>query len=196
MTAKQWWIVFWLRAAYMFRLRWPFIWLQRWAKGELKAKRKPVMTFETPNQLATYAMARFKYRKDQGRIGGWVFALDWVTDPQVFQARLEDTNSTERDGDCDDYHFWAATALKKIDGVRRIYLLSTGYKGGGHATVVYEYRGAWYHLDYRIYSISNPNRAPKQVAGKYSNGEVLFWVFESVDPPWRPVAIFPDRLEV
>jgi hypothetical protein len=154
------------------------------------------MTFEKPTDLVAYATARFRYRKDQGRIGGWVFPLDWITDPEVFQARLENLDNPARDGDCDDYHYWAATALSKIHGVDRIHLLSTGYRGGGHATVIYRYYQSWYHLDYRIYSISDPNRAPMQVADRYGDGSVLFWVFESFDRPWRAVAIYPERLEV
>lgn len=195
MTSKQRWYWFWLKVAFWLRLRWPVIKLQRWIKGEHKAPRREVMTFETPSKLVGYATARFKYRKDQGRIGGWVFPLDWVTDPEVFQARLEGEGEP-RHGDCDDYHFWAATALAKIRGVSDIYLVSTGYKGGGHATVVYRYFGAWYHLDYRIYSISDPHRAPQQVADRYGDGSIMFWVFESFDRPWRAAAIYPERLKV
>ena len=191
---KRTWYAFWLRVMYGARLRWALTWWQRWAKGEHKAERKPVITFPTPNALVDYAMDRFEYRRDQGRIGGWVFPLDWTTDPEVFQARLDD--GVGRDGDCDDYHFWAATALAKIDGVERVYLLFVGYGGGGHATVVYAYRGAWYHLDYRIYAISGPNKAPQQVAERYGDGDVLFWVFEDFERPWRAVAISPRRLVV
>ena len=152
------------------------------------------MTFETPQHLVDYAKARFKYRKDEGRIGGWVFPLDWVTEPEVFQARLE-LSSVQRHGDCDDYHYWAAEALSKIQGVSHIHLLLTGYKGGGHATVVYCHLGAWYHLDYQIYAIADPNKAPEQVADRYGDGQILFWVFESFRWPWRAVAIYPERLK-
>lgn len=194
---KRAWYSFWLRVAFALRLRWPSIWLQRWIKGELKAPKKPIPDFETPHEAAAYAGERFQYRLDMGRLGGLVFPLDWITDPEVFQARLEE--GTAKDGDCDDYHYWAAVAVSKIEGVDSVYLLSSGYPGGAHTTAVFRYKGNWLHFDYSIYPLHDPNEAPAAVAKRYTKAadgdpEVVFYVFETLDPPWRAKAIGPDKV--
>lgn len=186
-----------LRLAYALRLRWPFIWLQRLLKGELSAPREPLPThLKTPEEIYLYAKQRFKYRKDEARLGKWIVPMDWVTDPEVMQHRLN--NPDDRDGDCDDIHFWAARMLQDCPGVSRVYLCSSGFVGGAHTTCVYRYNDAWYHLDYRIYTLANPNSAPMRVASRYTRPpnavKVTFSVFETIDPPWRAVAIGKDQV--
>ncbi|MHA1572984.1 MAG: hypothetical protein ACTSX8_03235 [Alphaproteobacteria bacterium] len=195
MTFKQRWYRFWLQAAYALHLRWPATLVQRWIKGELNAPKAKLKIFDTPQGVVDYAQSRFHYRADTGRVGGLVFPLDWVTHPEVFQARLDD--KTVADGDCDDYHYWAANVLSLIEGVDRVYLLSSGYPGGAHATVVLRYRGRWMLLDYRLHDIADPNVAPIKVAKIHAHGstEVPWYVFESVWNPWRAAAIGPDRIE-
>jgi len=192
---EKWWYGILLRSAYALRLRYPAIWAQRWWMGENKAPRSPLPMFNTPEAIVEYAQNRFRYRSDQGKLGGWMYPLDWITHPEVFQHRLE--NDQDRDGDCDDYHWWAASCLAKIPDVTTIYLLSSGYDGDkGHATCVFEYRGSWKHLDYRIYPLSDPNDAPLEVAKRYTRGgrrvDVPWYVFESQSNPWRAVAIGPN----
>lgn len=197
MTFKQHWFRFWLRAAYFLRLRWPAIWLVRWLKGELSAPRKELPPFKTPDEIIRYAAERFQYREDKGRVGGWVFPLDWVTDPEVFQARLDDR--VQRDGDCDDYHFWVAEALSGVDGIDRLYLMTCGYRGGAHTTVVFrDSWKKWRLVDYALTTLEDPNDAPGLVARRYSidgTGHVTYYVFETLFfPPWRAEAIGPDKI--
>jgi hypothetical protein len=182
---------FWIRVAYLLRLRGPFVRLQRRLKREHKAPRKPLPKFDSPEHVERYVKKRFKYRLDQTRIGGKMIPLDWVTDPEVFHARLDE--GEQKDGDCDDYHAFVAHALKPISGVSDVYLLSSGYKGGGHTTCVYKFKGNWYLFNYSIKLIDDPNDAPRLVAEWGTKGDnevaVEFYVFETIDPPWRAAAL-------
>jgi hypothetical protein len=51
-----------------------------------------------------------------------------------------------------------------------------------------------------LYKLEDPNDAPLKVAERYTRSydpiEVTFYVFETIDPPWRAVAISPDKLMV
>lgn len=195
-------------------------WLQRRGNGEHKAERRPLPTsaeyegtrLETPEQLEAYAQKHFKYRRDSGRLGGFVYPLDYVTEPEVFQARLE--SGAVRDGDCDDYHHWFARCLEQLENPpTEVLALSSGFrraKGatdadgnklprqGGHTTCVYLQGGNWYHVNYRIRLVENPNDAPRLVAEKHgdpSDPRVPWYVFETTS--FRRVRSSPKgRLEV
>lgn len=195
------WFGFWIRIAYWLNLRKLVCYFWRWWFRE--NQHRPLPSFTTPEELQQYLMNRFQYRYDQleanfvGR--HFVFPIDWVSDPEAFQARLEDP--TIKDGDCDDAHMWAAAILSQMGGVAEVHLLSSGFRGGGHVTVVFIHFGRWRHLDYRLYEIDNPNDAPMAVAERYTKGdqprEVTFWVYELVrnwPNTWKPTAICPDRL--
>jgi hypothetical protein len=181
-----------LRIVYALRLRSAFIWLQRRFKGEHKETRTPVRNFASPDELARFARPRFQYRKDYGEIFGVRFPLDWPTDPEVFQTRLDSKKNV--DGDCDDYHVWAAVALSLIDGVQKVYILSTIYTGGGHTCCVFKFNGNWFLLNYGIESIDDPNDAPAKVADwATENPKIYAYVFENVEPAWSAAAIGPNQ---
>lgn len=188
------WYSFWIRLAYFLRLRGVFNNLQRWLKGEHDAPRSPLLRFDTPDELRRYVHERFVYRLDQARVGGIAFPLDWITEAEVFQARLE--NRSNIDGDCDDYHNWFARCLQTMTGVSKVYLLSLGYVGGGHTVCVYKYGKNWFLCDYKIYPLNDPNNAPMKVAARRTKDKddpsVSFFVFESIDPEFRAVAIGPN----
>lgn len=190
------WYGFWIRIAYALRLRGFVVRIQRRIKGERKAPREALPQFATPEDLETYIRARFEYRRDQTRVGGFMLPLDWVTHEEVFHARLLDPELP--DGDCDDYAFFVARALLLISGVSDVLLLSSGYKGGGHTTCVYRYKSNWYLFNYKIQLIDDPNNAPQLVSNWGSRRDARpaktnFYVFEYVDDNrmWRPAAICP-----
>lgn len=194
-------ISMWLRVAYALRLRGPFIRAQRWLAGENNAPKKPLPFLPTPEAVQAYMMSRFQYRPDEFRLfnSGITIPLDWVSDPEVFQYRLE--SETLKDGDCDDIHFWAANMLLRVPEVVRVYLLSSGFRTGAHTTVVFQRDSrSWWHLDYHLYQLDDPNDAPLKVAERYTDPsvpiEVVFYLFETVNPPWRAAAIGPDKLKV
>ena len=198
---KQLWFGFWIRVAYLFNLRWLSCEFMRWWSGENKAPRVPLPRFDTPEEVQTYVMAHFQYRKDQFELKlfkrRWLFMCDWVSHPEVFQGRLMD--KTTRDGDCDDIHFWVANVLKDVPNVAEVYLLSSGFRGGAHATTVFKYKGQWKHFDYHIYELADPNHAPDAVTERYTKKgekkETTFWNFERVwRGVWEPRAIIPRKL--
>jgi hypothetical protein len=153
---------------------------------------------KTPNEIRDYATSNgYKWRRDETRVGGWLMPLDWVTHPEVFQAKLEQSPYPGGDGDCDDYHNWFAACLSKLPSVQRVYIVSSGYPGGGHTTCCFKQNGAWYHVNYNIAPIGDPNKIPQIVADwgdrKHKKGnEVTFYVFEHAYPQWKAVAIGPN----
>lgn len=188
---RQAWYGFWIRLAFLLRLRGLSVRLQRWLKRETKAPRAPLESFPRPEAIEEYVSSRFEYRDDETRIGGWTVPLDWVTDPEVFQARLD--SDEKRDGDCDDFAFWVANVLLDVPGVEVVYLVSAGFPGGGHTFCVYRYHGGWFLFDYRISELRNPNDAPERIAHRYfgEGTEVYWYAFETVEPPWRLAATCP-----
>lgn len=198
---KAAWFSFWLRVFYGLRLRGPVTKFFRWVTGEHTAPRKELYHLPTPEAARDYVMDRFQYRQDELKLRKFnlVIPVDWVSEPEVFQARLESKEKT--DGDCDDIHMWAAVMLSSMKEVTRLYLLSSGFKGGAHTTVVFQRKdGSWWHFDYNIYRLNNPNEAPLRVAERhtlpYVPIRVTFYVFETIDPLWKAVAISPAVLEV
>ena len=197
------WYGFWLRVAFTLGLRkLTCKFMRRW-KGEHKEKRTPVMLFESPEAIAAYISHYFQYRHDTIVLllnkRRYVFPVDWVTDPEVMQTRLE--NCLVEDGDCDDIHFWAARALCTVPGVSEIYLLSSGFNGGAHATTVFKYFGEWKHIDYRLYDLhGDPMQATIDVALRCTKEgrehTISFWCFEKVtEDSWEPAVLCPDKLE-
>jgi hypothetical protein len=178
-------VLIWL--FYKLRLRPAFNWLQRRAKGEHKATRAPLPRFSTPASIEEYIRFRFSWRADSGRLGGIVFPLDWISDAEIFHARVLAGESGH--GDCDDYHNFFAVALRTLVGVGRVYLVSSGFRkgrfGGGHTTCVFEYRSRWYHVDYGIKEIDDPNLAPYEVARARSDDGSTY-------VPW---AVFEDEYQ-
>jgi len=153
----------------------------RWRLGENNKKRVPVYDFIAPGNIEE-AMKKFQYRKDP--LDGM---LDYVSHPEYIQAVLDDPSIS--DGDCDDGHWFVANALKKCIGVSDVYYLSSGFsskdKGidGGHATCVYKFEGKWFHYDWGIKPIDDPNNAPISIAKRYTGDEqakATYWVWESV----------------
>lgn len=202
-TLKIYWFGFWIRIAYLLGLRRLSCAVGRWLSGENKVKKTELPKFESLEEIESYFSDLFQYREDKVQIqvnkgAAIVFPLDWVSDPRVFQTRLEDSKT--RDGDCDDAHFWFANVIQGMQGVEDVYLLSSGWPGGAHATVVFRHFGQWLHFDYKIRDLENPMDAPEAVAARYSGGKgsqkVTFWNFERVTPTsWKPAAICPTELE-
>lgn len=197
---KAWWIKtfapFTLRLAMPLRKPWSM--LVRYLQYEVE--RQPVRAYSTPVELER-AMKAFQYEHDP--LDG---TIDYVSHPEYVEWTL---SNPKPDGDCDDGHWYVANALKKIQGVEEVYFLSSGFyskaknKLGAHATCVYKYGGQWYHYDWRIRSIKDPNDAPKVIATRYTgdpDAEVTFWVWETVGEVgddrsgWNPKAICPDKL--
>lgn len=194
---KKLWFAFWIRVAYVLHLRGPAVKLQRWLKREHRARRSELIKAQSPADIRQYAVDNdYEWRKDETRVGGWMMPLDWVTEPEVFQARLED--SVPKDGDCDDYHFWFASCLKEVESVDEVIMLSVGYPGGGHTVCVYRQGTEWYLVNYKIQPIPGPMDAPKIIAEWGTDApktpEVLWYVFESMEDLWTARAISPKVL--
>jgi hypothetical protein len=188
---------FFIKLAYLLRLRGPANSFQRWLKKEHKAPRVKLLEASTPQQIRDFAKEHgYKWRKDATRVGGWVLPLDWVTHPEVFQAKLKQDPYPGGDGDCDDYHNWFAACLRKIPSVEKVYVVSSGYPGGGHTTCCYKQDGKWYHVNYKIAEIDNPNDIPDIVAVWGTDApkkpKVTFYVFEHAYPQWKAAATGPN----
>jgi hypothetical protein len=203
-TLKIYWFGFWIRVAYLLGLRRLSCWAGRWLAGDNKVKKTELPKFDDLEHVESYFDDLFQYRYDKILIevkkGATIFLpLDWVSDPRVFQTKLEDAKV--KDGDCDDAHFWFAHAIQGMAGVEEVYLLSSGWPGGAHATTVFRFFGQWLHFDYRIYELEDPMDAPAKVAERYTKGgaksqRVTFWNFERVTPTsWEPAAICPKEIE-
>jgi hypothetical protein len=191
------WYGFWVRIAYALRLRRGANRLQRWLKGEPKAPRKALPLFSAVEDVDRYARKqRYKWRTDASRVGGILLPLDWISDPEVFQARLEQPSpSGDGDGDCDDRHFWAAHCYARIEGVQNVMLCSTGFAGGGHTTCAFLLNGQWYHDNYGLSPIDDPNDIPQIVARRHTpegkKVRVIFYVFEDLE--LNAITICPAR---
>jgi len=186
-----------IRVAFALKLRKPWSKFCRWLQQE--NDRAPLVKYATPADLER-AMASFQYRKDplEGQ-------LDYTSHPEYVQAMLNDPKRT--DEDCDGGHWYVANCLKLIEGVDKVFFLSSQWDGpkgiGGHATAVYRYFGQWFHFDWKIYEIDDPNNAPQKVANRYGGegSTVLCWVWESVGEVgndasgWQPLAISPKTLQ-
>lgn len=191
----QRWYGFWLRVAFALKLRRPFNRFQRWLKNEHKAPRKALPSFEDIFDVDRYARKqKYTWREDATRIGGLMLPLDYISEPEVFQAKLELPISPDGDGDCDDRHFWAAHCYKRIKGVEDVVLCSSGFKGGGHTTCAVLFNGQWYHDNYGLEPIDDPNDIPMLVAMWGTKAgkpvEVTFYVFEDVE--LNALAICPN----
>lgn len=190
-TFKRVWFSFWIHLAYLLRLRRPFNSFQRWWK-ERGAEKSPLFLADHPLDVLRFAKEhKFEWREDATRIGGWTVPLDWVSDPRVFQARLEKDPFPEGDGDCDDYHYWFATCVSKIPGVGRVVLCSSGFRKGGHTTCAYEWEGGWWLVNYEVSRIDDPNDIPRIVAewARGEGAESLWHVFEDLE--FNALAIGP-----
>lgn len=171
-------IFLWFVFFFGIRKRWTF--LIRWFRNEHPEYWKPIRDYKAPGNIED-AMSNFLYRGDP--FNG---QLDYISHPEYVQAVLDNPNIN--DGDCDDGHFYVANALRKCIGVTKIYYLSSGFsskknkKSGAHATCVYKYHDKWYHYDWSIYEIDDPNNAPLAVAKRYTkdeNAKVTYWVWEN-----------------
>lgn len=185
-----------IRLFYFLRLRTLVNNLQRRLKGEHKLSKSKLIKVKTPQEVVDYAKLNgYKWRPDATRVGKYKLPLDWVTHPEVFQWKLEQDPFPEGEGDCDDIHGWYAHCFAKISSVERVARVSTVWKGGGHTTCVYKQDGQWYHCNYTIKKIDDPNDAPADVlawASKKRDGEELklvFYVFEDLD--FRLLAVSP-----
>ena len=162
--------------------------IMRLLTGELWAKREPVLKFDTPQDVCEYVKAHFAYRGDEF-IGA---KSDWITDPEVMQARL---NSPDKDGDCDDIHTWACAALALVPGVSRVVLLEVGFgkaTKGAHAVAVYTYDDRCWLFDYtERWPLGSYDDGPANIARRYGDksGTVRWWVWKQAPPDWTPIAI-------
>lgn len=191
------WFSFWIKLAYKLGLRKWSIKRQRELTGEKKDERVDrLLEVATPGEIRAFAQAhKYTWRPDATRVAGKVFPLDWVSEPEVFQWRLEQDPFPEGDGDCDDYHYWFAHCLLSVPGIIRenVVMCSVGYPGGGHTTCAYKYKDRWFHVNYKISEIDDPNDIPRIVAEWGTDApkepKVLWYVFEDLE--FNPLAIGP-----
>jgi hypothetical protein len=179
---------FWIRLFFFTRLRLIVNAVQRTFAMEWRKPRADLPTFETPAELEAYVRERFKWGEDGVRIGGLFIPLDYVKNPRVTQALLEKAGGL--DGDCDDVHFWVATVLETVPGVAWAHPLSCVWKGGGHVTCVYSYKGFEYLFNYGIQGPIELDDAPALVlkwknqkltrAGEPQLPKLWFWVRETI----------------
>ena len=173
---RRWW-GFWIRVFFWTKLRVIVNGGQRLWKREPWADRSDLLRFDTPQELETYVRARFKWRADATRVLGLLIPIDYVTNPRVVQSRLDQEGGG--DGDCDDHHFWTASVLQLIPGVSWAHPLSCVWKGGGHTTCLYEYKGLIYLFNYRIgLMIEAPS---VKLAAQLAAQEVLKWHNDNLD---------------
>ena len=140
------WYWFWIGVLYGLRLRRPLNSLQRRLQKERSEARLPLADLRTLDGLRAH-LKPFDYRKDGSRIAGFFFPMDYVSDPEVFEARLR--SGAVADGDCDDFAHYAATQLKRMG--HDAYHVTIGYQGGGHVACVYRGKGdgTWYLMNYQ-----------------------------------------------
>lgn len=176
----------WLTRAFHF-LRWPAIKLQRLINGESGALRSTLPHFLSISAAIDYAKPKFAYRRDKTRLGPISLHTDWISDPEVFQARLDD--SLTLDGDCDDYHAWIAACALKINGVERASLLTVIYEDGGHTVALIRMKdGDTFMVNYNLMMIvSSEAQAAKDVAKRYKR-RLKYWFAE--DWPTLKLASF------
>jgi hypothetical protein len=166
--------------------------IQRTIKGEFLLPRKDLPVFKSPLEVEEYINSRFEWRPDQLKVGQKRIGLDYITNPRVFQAKLD--SNVIGDGDCDDYHTWFAHCLQKIKEVycghermvQRPFLVNTlsfVWKGGGHTVAVYTLFGQLYLVDYGIRIVpTKVNRTEwlvNNILDRYADGAPLrFFVFQ------------------
>ena len=175
------WFGFWIWVLYALRLRRPLNNLQRWIVAESKRPRLPLEPMRVPGDLRA-RLADFNWRKDGTRIGGLFIPLDYVSHPEVTEARLQ--NGEKADGDCDDAHHYAAVQLETMIGVDEVLHVSVGYPGGGHMACVYLFQDRWWLLNYgKIIAIGGPLEAgPELMSWADHAGKRPRWLlFETTD---------------
>jgi len=184
------WFGFWIRLVYLLRLRNIINVFQRWLK-ERKAEKSHLRDFDSPENMVNYARTFFDWRRDETRVGGIVFPLDWISHPEVFERRLEKRENL--DGDCDDYAAYCCAHLKKM-GIDA-WLCSVGYPGGGHTVCCYEHNGKKYLINYKLQEIQDFNDVPQIIAewGTRKNGKepkVYWYLFERF-PEFKIIKVCP-----
>jgi hypothetical protein len=184
-------IMYLVRFFYWANLRKLTINIQRAISGENLRRRTRLPKFYSPEGVEKYINEKFKYRRDDLEILGKKMALDWVSDPEVFQTKL--LNINDFDGDCDDYHYWVATALSKIPGVKNVMMTSVIWVGGGHAVCTYSYKGDWWLFNYGIKKIDSPNDVPRLVLELHApEAEMRYYVFEDLN--FKLLAVKPKTV--
>jgi hypothetical protein len=184
-----WWMAFFLRFAYLTGLR---QWWNRHCqkKFDKKCGTSPLPTFTEPTQIWEYLRYKFQYRKDP-KDG----MLDYFSEPEKFHWRF--LRDDIPDGDCDDVARFVAAVLFPIQGVQTVYVLHTGFRGGAHATVVFKQNDKWWHFNYGLKSINNPNEAIQKVVDRHTKKgekkEITYWCAESYN--MYPVAICPKKID-
>lgn len=158
---------------------------QQWLV-ERDARRSAVPRFATADDAVRYVSSKFEWRED--KLKGWI-PLDWSSDPEVFQSRLERGVPS---GDCDDYHAWVCAALAQIPAVTDIVRLSVWTWTNGHTTCLYREDGVLYLVDYEIYPVAHIQQAITHICEKYGYDEMKArWIVETPDLK-RLVATTPD----
>lgn len=170
---KHWWR-FWIRVYFWTFLRVTVNGLQRLLKGEPWADRAELPVFETPQQLEKFIAENFDWSAD--KILG--ISVDFNSNPKVTYARLLKLGN-EKDGDCDDVHFFAAACLRLIPGVAWAHPLSCVWKKGGHTTCLYEYKGAKHLFNYEIGPFIDA--ADLEEAAAIAAERVLKWKNDNLD---------------
>ena len=188
------WYRFWIKLAYALDLR---VWANN-RQRELKEKEAPrsaLLRANTPEEVVLFAHRNaYKWRPDATRVGGWMVPLDWISEAEVFQWKLEQDAFPEGDGDCDDRHYWSGRCFEEVPGVEHVMLVSVGYPGGGHTTCAFYRDGKWTHDNYGILPVENPLDIPQLVARWGTDApkepRVLWSVFETLD--FELLAVTPE----
>lgn len=184
-------IMYLVKCFYWLGLRKFLINAQRVITGENLKRRTRLPKFYRPEDVERYINQKFKYRLDEIKIMGKTIPLDWVSDPEIFQTKL--INMDDFDGDCDDYHYWVATSLSKLAGVKNVMMVSIVWAGGGHTVCVYSYKGDWWLFNYAIIKIDSPNDVPKLVLSRHApKAEMRFYVFEDLN--FKLLAVKPETV--
>jgi hypothetical protein len=176
---------------YFFNLRRISIIVQRFLAGEYH---DPTRKLPTPDETTTLEQPQgaidyirhvgpFQYRLDQYKILNWFLPLDWVTDPEVFHARL--ASADVRDGDCDDYHYFVATLLSDVPDVSDVLLHSIVWDGdsgvNGHTVCSYTYADQRWLVDYTIQALGNRNIDEVIIDSHAKGAKLKFMVTENLN---------------
>ena len=162
-------------------------------------------TLDSP-QAVEELLGKCQYRADPFS-GKW----DFIYSPEYMMWLIENHDYENFPkgpyiGDCDDFHFLGAHLMAKVACASNVTYLSSGFygpkrlkrKSGAHATFIYKYDNKLQHLDYHIRDLDKAQDAPQAVAERYgkAGGIVTYWVWETVVPKWKPVALIPKELVV
>jgi len=129
------WIKVWFRLFFLLDLRRNAVRASR-AVHENDSEKMPLENYQLPGEVEKVIL-KCRYKRDPFK-GKW----DYINSPEWMQYRINtfDYDSYPKGpflGDCDDYGFMFGKLVCELEGVAEVYLISTMYRGGAHATCIY-----------------------------------------------------------